>query len=186
MEDRLPSRPTRRGKMERDGVSWLELTETQHRSVVHVLQKVRAEHGARFTFLVDASGRPLAVSHPDAALDVDGLASLCASAVAAAARLAEMLGEPGAGLVLQRGDRDVLFLEASENLIVSVVLDSIHPTGLERVRAKLRLKRALTELRKIISLPPAPAAQPGLEDSEIEALLKPIGAGGSRPRRELP
>lgn len=142
--------------MHKDGVTWLELTEGQHKSVVHVLQKVRGEHGARFTFLVDASGRPLAVSHDDAVDDLDGVASLCASAVAAAARLAHLLGEPGAGLVLQRGDRDVLFLEASESLIVAVVLDQIHPTGLERVRAKLRLKRALAELAKLVAAPSHP------------------------------
>ena len=160
--------------MKGDGVSFLELSEAQHRSLVEILERVRVEHGARVTVLAEACGRPLAVSSPDPTLDLDGLASLAASAIAASCQLALMLGEPGASLVLQRGDQDVLFLEPGGELVVAVILDAVHPRGLERVRARLRLKRALSQMQAVLATPEGTPALGAIEESELDALLHPM------------
>jgi predicted regulator of Ras-like GTPase activity (Roadblock/LC7/MglB family) len=160
--------------MKGDGVSLLEVSEVQHRALVGILERVRVEHSARVTVLAESCGRPLAVSSPDPAVDLDSLASLSASAIAASCQLAMMLGEPGASLVLQRGDRDVLFLEPAGDLVIAVVLDALHPRGLERVRARLRLKRALSEMQAVLARPETPPGFDAIGDSELDALLHPI------------
>ncbi|NTU59450.1 MAG: hypothetical protein HGA98_00145 [Deltaproteobacteria bacterium] len=160
--------------MKGDGVSLVELTEAQHAALVTLLEKVRLEHGARMALLAETCGRPLALSAPDAGVDLDALASLAASAVAATLRLGALFGEPGATLVLQRGDRDVLFLEPSGDLIVAVVLEEVHPRGLERVRARLRLRRALSEMRGVLVGPGSGGGLGPIEDADLEALLAPL------------
>lgn len=160
--------------MRGDGVSLLEVSETQHRALVALLERVRAEHGARMALLAESCGRPVAIAASEASVDLDGLASLSASAVAAACKLGSLLGEPGATVVLQRGDRDVLFLEPSGDLIVAVILEEVHPRGLERVRARLRLKRALAQMLAVLSEAGSGAGLGEIGDAELDDLLHPM------------
>jgi len=157
--------------MKGDGVSLRELGKGQHSALVRILARIQEEHRAQLVLLVESCGRPLAVSAGGDTADLDGLASLAASAVAASGGLAGLLGEPGASLVLQRGDRDLVHLEPAGDLVVAVVFAATSPQGLERVRARLRLKRALSEVQAVVAAGEDNLGLRGFEDSEVNALL---------------
>lgn len=159
--------------MRGDGVYLRELGGRQHAALVRVLEKVRAEHRARAVILSAACGRPLALAGEACGTDLDAFASLSASAAAASGRLAQMMGEPSASLCLQRGDRDLIFLEPAGDLVVAVVFDSASPQGLERLRARLRLRRALVEIAAVLDETVDDAALAGIGPQELDDLLDP-------------
>lgn len=160
--------------MKGDGVSLRELGEGQHHALVRILSRIQAEHRAELVVLVESCGRHLAVSAGGDAADLDALASLAASAVAASGGLAGLLGETGASLVLQRGDRDLIHLEPAGDLVVAVVFAATSPQGLEKVRARLRLKRALSEMQAVLAAREENAGLRGFEESEVDTLLDPL------------
>jgi predicted regulator of Ras-like GTPase activity (Roadblock/LC7/MglB family) len=162
--------------MKGDGVSLRELGDRQHRALVRVLERVRAEYRARGALLAEACGRPLAAAGHGCETDPDGFASLAASAVAASRSLAGMLGEAGTSLCLQRGGRDVVRLEPAGDLVIALVLDAESPQGLEGVRARLRLQRALADIRSILAQPQTNRDLDAIEAGELDALLGPIAA----------
>lgn len=157
--------------MKSDGVVLRELGATQHRALVRVLAQIRTEHRARLVVLVDACGRSLAASDQATDTDLDAFASLAASAVAAASGLATLMGEPGASLLLRWGDQDLVQLEPSGDLVVAVVFQTTPPQGLERVRARLRLRRALTKIRSVLAQPAGDGSLEGIGDAEVDAVL---------------
>lgn len=142
--------------------------------LARILARVRADHGARLVFVARACGQPLAWAgdRPDA--DLDSLASLVASTCAAAARLGSLLGEDGVGVLLQKGERDVVQVTAVEDMVLAVVCADQPPQGLERLRARLRQRKALDELRTFAFARvggEAGGSLPGGSPQEIDELL---------------
>lgn len=164
--------------MKGDGISLREVGEAQHRALVRILGRVRDEYRARAAVLAEACGRPLAAAGEGCEADLDGFSSLAASAVAAASGLGGLVGEPGVSLCLQRGGRDVILLEPAGDLVVAVVFEESSPQGLEAVRARLRLRRALADLRAVLAAAPEDRALDGIEPGEVDLLLEPLAAAG--------
>ncbi|MBI5445562.1 MAG: roadblock/LC7 domain-containing protein [Deltaproteobacteria bacterium] len=163
--------------MKGEGVPRLELTEEQHRRLVEVLGRVRSEHRARLAFLVEVSGRPLAVCGDYGATDLDALASLAASALAAGSQLAEALGEAGAGIAIHRSGRELLQLVPNGQTLLALAFGPEPLQDLERLRARLRLTRALAELRSVLARGEGAPAALSISDEEIEEALAPMGKG---------
>lgn len=159
-----------------DGVPRRELTLDQHDRLSRVLARVLAEHRARLVLLVESSGRPLVACGEYAQEDLDALASLAASALAASTRLAGALGEPEAALAIQRGGKELLHLVPNGESLLALALGSEPLRELERVRARLRLTRALAEVRSVLSGSVGEFASMDISDEEIESALAPIGA----------
>jgi hypothetical protein len=157
-------------------VAYRELSEDQHRRLLTVLERVRMEHRARLVLLAETSGQPLAVCGDCGAADVEGLSSLAASALAAAADLGRALGEPGAAVAVQRAGREILQLVPNGETLLALAFGPEPLLDLERVRARLRLTRALEELRAVLL--PSEGASPGFtpSDHEIEEALAGMGA----------
>lgn len=123
------------------------LDEAQGEQLARILERVRADHDARLVFAARACGRPLGWAGEPPGADLDALASLVASLCAAGARLGALLGEEGVGLLLQKGERDVIQVIAAGEIVLAVRSAEQPPQGLERLRARLRQRKALAELR---------------------------------------
>ena len=106
--------------MDADRVTLREITEQQHRE--------------RTVLLVENCGRPLAVSGIADDRDLDALASLAASTVAAAQQLALTLGEPDLTVALQSGCQDRLHLVLAGPAVLAVLMAADPPEGLPRLR----------------------------------------------------
>jgi len=168
-----------------ESVSRLEIDRGMQEALVRILERVRGESRARLVFLVEACGRPLAVSGEEASMPLDQLASLAASTAAAASGLAALVGEPGVTVLLQRGEQDVLRLVPTREFVLGVVFGKNAPQGLERLRSRLRKKRALRDIRAVLSRGPDRPGRgmEGVGEAEIEATLAsvepdPAGPGG--------
>ncbi|NOY44822.1 MAG: hypothetical protein GXP50_05145 [Deltaproteobacteria bacterium] len=133
-----------------EAVSELVLDEETHQALQRVLERVRAEHQARLVFLAEACGRPLAVCGPEPLPDLEPLGSLVASLSSAAAQIESLLGESGGAVVFQKGERDVLHITRAADVALAVVFPPNPPTGLDRVRARLRHRRALAEIEGLL------------------------------------
>ncbi len=160
-----------------ESVSRLEIDRGMQEALVRILERVRAESRARVVFLVEACGRPLAVSGEAGSLPLDQLASLAASAAAAASGLGGLVGEPGVTVLLQRGEQDVLRLVPDRDFVLGVVFGNDTPQGLERLRARLRKKRAVRDIREVLAREPERPGQglDGVGEAEIEAALASVG-----------
>lgn len=162
---------------DQEGVPRRELSEAQHRSLVSVLDRLRDEFRARSVFLAETCGRPVAMSTGQGEADLDSLGSLAASAAAAAGSLGQMIGEADVSLLLQRGERDLVQLTPAGGLVLAVMFGKDSLQGLERLRARLRQRRALGEIRSVLGERGSGgfAELDNLDEQEIEALLGPVG-----------
>ncbi len=161
--------------MDADRVTLREISEQQHRELTVVLDRVRDEYRARTVLLVENCGRPLAVSGIADDRDLDALASLAASTVAAAQQLAFTLGEPNLTVALQSGCQDRLHLVLTGPAVLAVLMAADPPEGLTRLRARLRRSRALTEIQSILARsetasPPLPFPA-DIDEAAIDAAL---------------
>ncbi|HSH70557.1 MAG TPA: roadblock/LC7 domain-containing protein [Deferrisomatales bacterium] len=171
--------------MDADRVTLREISDLQHRELASVLDRVRDEYRARTVLLVENCGRPLAVSGIADDRDLDALASLAASTVAAAQQLALTLGEPDLTVALQSGCQDRLHLVLTGPAVLAVLMAADSPEGLPRLRARLRRSRALTQIQSILARsetvsPPRPLPA-DLDAAEIDAALDGLTARPSRP-----
>ena len=167
--------------MDADRVTLREISEQQHRELTAVLDRVRDEYRARTVLLVENCGRPLAVSGIADDRDLDALASLAASTVAAAQQLALTLGEPNLTVALQSGCQDRLHLVLAGPAVLAVLMAADPPEGLPR----LRRSRALTQIQSILARsetasPPHPLPA-DIEEAEIDAALDGLTAQPAAP-----
>ncbi len=151
------------------------IDEAQHRALVAILGRLRAEHRARFVFLADGAGRPVCAAGTSPDSDLDAVASLVASTAAAASRLSELLGEGGASFLLQRGEADVVQLLPGPGFVLAVVYDGGAPRGVERLRARLRQRRAVVEVAAVFAAP-SPAGAPSFAEEEVADLVADLDA----------
>lgn len=156
-----------------DGSPCLLVGDDQHQTLVSVLNRVRAEHRARVAFLAETCGRPVAVS--GRCEDLEALASLLASVYAAAAHAAGLLGESGLTLAMQRGENDVIHLAGAGQFVLAVLFTADAPHGLERLRARLRQRRAVAEIAALFQQVGPERPDVEVAEGELEALLAGLG-----------
>lgn len=170
--------------MDSHRVTLREISERQHRELSQELERVRSEYRARTVLLVENCGRLLAASGIADDRDLDALASLVASTVAAAQQLARTLGEPNLTVALQSGCQDRLHLVLTGPAVLAVLLAEDPPEGLPRLRARLRRSRSLRQIQAILARPAAALPRPfaaALEAGDIDAALE-----GLTPRTVTP
>jgi predicted regulator of Ras-like GTPase activity (Roadblock/LC7/MglB family) len=150
----------------------LILFEEDQRRLTEALQRLCAEARGRAVFLIDKSGRLLAVAGAPGEIDTTTLASLTAGSVAATTGLAQLLGEREFIALVHEGERESLHVTlVGDEAILVVLFDRQTPLGLVR----LRVRRAGEELAGVLaaagsrSSGPGPAVQ--FTDEDIENLL---------------
>jgi hypothetical protein len=160
------------GALKAEDVRQREWTETQQRRISELLDRIRKEFHARLVLLVESRGHPLASSGDAPDWDLTSVSSLAASAVAATGQLAHLLGETAEGLALRHEGREFLHLIPNGRTLLALAFDAPPPSGLEEVRARLRLKRALAQLETALGPALRDPGLPSFSEEEVEAALE--------------
>ena len=145
-----PGRPDEQKIMdERACVSALRLGEAEVEAAGRIIGRIREEYRARGVFLVESCGRHVISCGENPFPDSDAFASLIASVMAAVAQLSSYLEFRDVGVWLQKGGKELLYIEIAGELILIVLFGRDQLESLEKLRARLRTKKALGDLAKI-------------------------------------
>ncbi|MFE7590824.1 roadblock/LC7 domain-containing protein [Kitasatospora sp. NPDC057512] len=143
------------------------------KQVEDALRRLHQEAGAKAAFLIDRKGRQVAAAGEVEQFGTTSLASLTAGNVAATDGSARLIGEHELSVLFHEGQQDHVHISiGTKRAILVVAFDDRSSLGLVR----LRIKRANSELERIIEEAPAstPEGKPFLAeitDDDIEALF---------------
>ncbi len=131
----------------REGVVQLAVYEEEHRALLVLLRRVRADARARSVLLIDANGQLVAAAGDTAGLDVTSFASLAASNLAATASMARLVGEDDFTILFHQGARDSIHISlVGERVLLAVIFGAEASLGMVRLRAR----RAAAELQVVL------------------------------------
>lgn len=124
----------------------LVMYEEEYQQIREILERLRGDSNAKFTFLVDKNGQQIASSGDMQGVDATSLASLTAGNVAATDGLAKLIGEKEFSILFHEGERDNIHISlVARRVILVVIFDERSSLGLVR----LRVKKASQELERV-------------------------------------
>lgn len=127
----------------------LVMYEEEYLQIREILERLRSDSNAKFTFLVDKNGQQIASSGDMAGVDATSLASLTAGNVAATDGLAKLIGEKEFSILFHEGERDNIHISlVARRVILVVIFDERSSLGLVR----LRVKKGSQELERVFEV----------------------------------
>ncbi len=156
----------------------LVMYEDEFQRIHQVLGRLRVDASAKIVFLVDKNGQQIAGAGEIEQVDTTSLASLTAGNVAATDGLAKLIGEKEFSILFHEGKKDNIHISiVGQRLILVVIFDERSSLGLVR----LRVRKAATEIERVLSQMIDKARQQGAEeiaspfaeitDEDIDALF---------------
>lgn len=127
----------------------LVMYEEEYLQIREILERLRSDSNAKFTFLVDKNGQQIASSGDMQGVDATSLASLTAGNVAATDGLAKLIGEKEFSILFHEGERDNIHISlVARRVILVVIFDERSSLGLVR----LRVKKGSQELERVFEV----------------------------------
>jgi predicted regulator of Ras-like GTPase activity (Roadblock/LC7/MglB family) len=157
--------------------SW-SLSEADHASIGHVLQRLLFDSNARCALVVDRSGQLVTTSGDRPTFDVTAFATLAAADFSANDQLARLIGERDFNTLFHQGERESMLLaDVARRVILVVLFDNRTTLGMVRLKMRGTVDELTRLFERMFSQAAAkPAGQApallGDVDDEIDRLFQ--------------
>jgi predicted regulator of Ras-like GTPase activity (Roadblock/LC7/MglB family) len=152
----------------------LVMYEDEFNQITAICDRLNRDASARMVFLVDKNGQLIAAAGQSQDLDTTSLASLTAGNIAATGGIAKLIGEREFSILSHQGEKESVFIA----LIGRVILVVIYPNSTSLGMVQLRVRKASTELGRILEGLLRKAEAPGagspfaeITDADIDNLF---------------